>query len=218
VSSIAADPRGIVVGLADGHVDFVDPATGAVRDGFVAGSTWPGAVKRSPDGAVFGVAEDDGVALMDATTGARIRLLATGGVHMLGLAFSPDGSQVAGAGADGTLRVWDRSTGHLEGVVPANAGFLLAVAYSPSGGLLATGGTDGTVRLFDPATLAPIGRPLPGPDSWAYPAFLDDSTLMAGFADGSVRAYDIDVHAWIARACAIAGRELTVPAWCSVTA
>src|SRR5262249_728505 len=102
VSSIAADPQGIVVGLADGHVDFVDPATGAGRDGFVAGSTWPGAIKRSPDRTMFGVAEDDGVALMDAKTGARVRLLATGGVHMIGLAFSPDGSRVAGGGADGT--------------------------------------------------------------------------------------------------------------------
>jgi WD40 repeat protein len=125
--------------------------------------------------------------------------------------------------------MWATSDGHLIGSGPASSGFVVGVAYAPAGGLIASGGTDGTVRLFDPDTLAPVGRPFAGPDTWAFPAFLDDRTLLAGFADGSVRSYDVAVDAWIDRACTIAGRELTAaeatevlpgrqpPNWCPIT-
>jgi WD40 repeat protein len=208
----------------------VDATTGTVAGRPLAGdSTWPTSLQRSPDGHTFAVAGDSGVTLFDTSSGQPYRHLTATGARVLSMAYSPDGSRIVGGGEDGTLRMWAASDGHLIASVPASSGLVVGVGYAPGGGLVASGGTDGTVRLFDPGTLAPVGRPLPGPDTWAFPAVLDDRTLLAGFADGSVRSYDVAVDAWIDRACAIAGRQLTPaeadevlpgrqpPNWCPVT-
>jgi len=211
VSAIAADPGGVAVALHGGRVIVVDPQTGrATAPTIDTGAAWPAAVARSPDGHTVAVAVDDGVALYDAGTGVRRLLLATPGVGALAVTYAPDGTRIAAGGADGVLRLWDPADGRALAAVVASAGTVLAVAYAPGGRLVASGGTDGTVRLFDPAGLRPIGRPLPGvTNRWAFPAFLDDATLLAGFADGTVLSYEVDTEAWIRRACRIAGRQLT---------
>ncbi len=79
------------------------------------------------------------------------------------VAWSPDGQQLASAGADGTLRVWDGST-HRNKII-ASGDIFTAVSYSPDGSELAYGGAVGeALELSDVAIIpAPMFEPIPTP-------------------------------------------------------
>src|SRR5262249_27322029 len=84
----------------------------------------------------------------------QVRQLAVLDGHARGVravAFSPDGSRVASAGADGLVRVRDRRGPGQEFCLRGHAGEVMAVTFSPDGRRLASGGADGTVRLWDAA-------------------------------------------------------------------
>ena len=72
--------------------------------------------------------------------------------QVLGVAFSPDGRQLASASVDGTVRLWDPATGELTATLERHTGRVTGVAFSPDGRQLASASVDGTVRLWDPAT------------------------------------------------------------------
>jgi WD40 repeat protein len=74
------------------------------------------------------------------------------GNGVLGLDFSPDGGQVATAGADSTVRIWDSSSGEEVLVLRGHASDVQDVDYSPDGRRLVSAGFDGTVRVWDAAT------------------------------------------------------------------
>jgi WD40 repeat protein len=102
--------------------------------------------------------------------GGPLLMLDTGG-HMAvirGLAFTPDGKQLASAGEDKVIRIWDWQAGKtirtIRGQVgPGPEGKIYAMALSPDGRWLAAGGfmapgfgvrddEVGTIRLYDFAT------------------------------------------------------------------
>jgi WD40 repeat protein len=68
------------------------------------------------------------------------------------LAWSPDGSRIAIAGAAPEVNVYDADTGARGAACKGHSAGIYSVAFSPDGSTLATGGFDGTVRLYDPAT------------------------------------------------------------------
>jgi WD40 repeat protein len=88
------------------------------------------------------------VALIDAATGRELARLSGGSSTVDSLAFSPDGTEIAGATYGGTVTLWSTATGHviaataLPGVTPsapANAARPVAVSFVRGGGTLEIG-------------------------------------------------------------------------------
>jgi hypothetical protein len=132
------------------------------------------------------------------------------------VAFSPDGRTVAAGTPQGAVVLFD-AAGLDAGVLqqrgpPISVGqqILIYLVFSPDGRYLATEDVQSGVRLVDLSQRAVLGALLP---SVAYGkvfvSFSPDSrTLVLGQPTGSVLA-DLDVTAWLARACQRAGRDLT---------
>jgi WD40 repeat protein len=106
------------------------------------------------------------------------------------VAFSPDGTLLAGGYADGAVRLWDVTSGQIHGPVllagSGAAGAVSGLAFSSAGTLLAGGYGDGTVRLWNPATGQPSGSPLQAGSAVNAVAFSRNGTLASGGADGVV--------------------------------
>jgi WD40 repeat protein/tRNA A-37 threonylcarbamoyl transferase component Bud32 len=66
-----------------------------------------------------------------------------------GVAFSPDGQQLATAGEDGVVRIRQASTGEVIQSLHGHTERVWDVAFSPDGSLLATAGADRKVRVWD---------------------------------------------------------------------
>jgi WD40 repeat protein len=66
----------------------------------------------------------------------------------MGLAFSPDGSRLASAGADQTVRIWDVERGRELFSLRGPKDRVHGVAFGPNGASLAAASADGLVRVW----------------------------------------------------------------------
>ena len=68
---------------------------------------------------------------------------------VVGIAISPDGSQIATASWDRTVKLWDYASGQVIHTLDAHPAPVWGVTFSPDGKILATSTEDGTVRIWD---------------------------------------------------------------------
>jgi WD40 repeat protein/DNA-binding SARP family transcriptional activator/energy-coupling factor transporter ATP-binding protein EcfA2 len=132
-------------------------------------------------------------------------------------AFSPDGTRYALGAVDGRLQITDVRTGEVTGGrEPVHDGASAWVTFSPDGRTVASLGSDGEVVLADAATGAVRARMRPRQRTASAGAMefrADGHTLVIAYGDGSMHSYDTAPDAWMAHACAVAGRDLTAEEW-----
>jgi hypothetical protein len=106
-----------------------------------------------------------------------------------GLAFSPDGAELASVGGDPSVRVWDVSASRLITELPAPFQ-VSSVAYSPGGRLIAAGSTDGAAIVWEAAARSRLftvrtGQPVDGVD------FVPDGSALVTTGRGSAQLWFI---------------------------
>lgn len=69
--------------------------------------------------------------------------------HVIALAWSPEGSQVAVAAVSGPITLFDVATGAAKYTLPGHGFGTTSIAWQPGGTILASAGQDGKVRLWD---------------------------------------------------------------------
>jgi WD40 repeat protein len=131
------------------------------------------------------------------------------------LAFAPRGTTVAAGQDSGTVDFFDAATGHqLPQQLVGQNGAVLSLSFDPTGQRLMTTSADGRIRLWNLATEKVIGVPLPGSDRGGKGAFFPDGKrLIAVFPSGTGIIWNVDQASWNARACEVAGHNLSRAEW-----
>jgi WD40 repeat protein len=108
-------------------------------------------VDVNPDGTRVALSAlgEPAVWIRDASSGALIHEMIGHKFRVSGLAYAPDGKQVASASRDGTVVMWDAEAGIEAARLAPKAGPLTDVAFSPDGRLLAAATESGRVLVWD---------------------------------------------------------------------
>jgi WD40 repeat protein len=172
------------------------------------------AVAVAPDGKGIAIGLADGRVLVAGADGATKTTLHPHGTPNVSLAFLPDGTLLTGS-FDGALERWDVRTGRRLDTAPtAPTGPVASIAVAPGGGSVLTSSlTSGTLHEWSPR-LQPLAE-LPG-DPFVLTSVAvtsDGRTALAIENGGQGIAWSLGRGSWSARACRVAGRELTAAEW-----
>jgi WD40 repeat protein len=146
--------------------------------------------------------QSSSVTLLDRRTGRHRTLLATLPDHWIrSLAFTPDGTELAGAATDG-IHVWDPSTGKILESYGAGAGPRTLSTLDPLGMTVISGHQDGSIAAFDLSGARRLGRAF----RWNTP----DHALPYG---PSGAQFSPDGHELFALGCCFTGSGSMLVAW-----
>lgn len=172
IRSISFSPDGKVLasGSTDQTIRLWDPATGD-EIGTLRGHTGIiSGIAFSPDGAsLASTARDGTVRLWDVATGQErgdfgfqmpLDSATNSRLWTTGVAFSPDGAQLAVGAIDNAVHVLDARTGAEIRQLTGHTGLigLRGVVYASDGSRLYTAGLDGSIRIWNPATGQQVGE------------------------------------------------------------
>lgn len=198
------DGKQLAVTLMGDAVQLIDVETATVSRAFALDAAASACV-FSPDGkllAIGGYEQEKGVyfaRICDAATGKELRripagTLATANGVKRTLAFSPNGTTLAGGGwGAARLLLWDVATGKERTVFPKVAEEIVSVAFAPGGKTVAAAADN--VYLYDPLT----GKERLRIERRArLLAFSRDGAVLTGAVSGAIYRWD-----------AASGRQLT---------
>ncbi|MEZ4661352.1 MAG: WD40 repeat domain-containing protein [Caldilineaceae bacterium] len=136
--------------------------------------------------------DDSAVRLWDTASKQEVSQLIGHTNGVWSVVFSPDGTQLATAGADSTVRIWDVVSKKEVSQLVGHANGVLSVAFSPDGTQLASAGADSTLRLWDVTSEQKVSQ-LVGHTDWVWcVAFSPDGTQLASTSDDrTVRLWDV---------------------------
>ena len=192
----------LLTSAQQGETLIWDPRTGRIVRRFALG----GVPALAPDGRTVALGQNSpsagdlsaSVVLLDLRTGSHRALLANLPDDWIrSLAFTPDGSKIAGAATDG-MHVWDLASGKITESYVAQAGPESLSALDPNTDILISGQQDGSLTAFDLSGARSLGRAFtwntPGQSCPATPCMVinEQSSLMATDQnDGTVAIIDL---------------------------
>jgi RNA polymerase sigma factor (sigma-70 family) len=188
------DGKRLAASMMGSTVHLIDVATGEVN-GMSDTGLANCAFVFSPDGKLMAAGGYDHenrvyyARLREVGTGKELRRFAIGHERdrpILALAFSPDGSKLAGsAWREGWLRLFETATGKELKVFPKIGADVRSIAFAPDGKTLAAAGD--RIHLYDPATgkeRLQIER-----RAWGL-AFNRDGSVLTGAVSGAIYRWD----------------------------
>lgn len=202
--AVSSDGRLAATGHCSGMVRLLDPATGRSYGQLRAGHGFLFSLAISPDASLLATAgslwegrdlERARIEVWDLRTGQSPISFGAGTLPKA-IAFSPDGKELASAGADGRLHFWEANGGGA--LRRFKASEAVHIAYSPDGKSLATIAPSGSTAIWDPATgEARAYLPLEENASGVSVTFSPDGRRL-GVGTSATRFWDVENKKFVA--------------------
>ena len=173
------DESHLLVSLAGGRSLLLDLELNPVREGFCSADSSICCVDCHPKDSrvvALGLACGQVVLCWHKTDGTLdTHELSSQHTAVHSLAWNPEGTHLATAGANGIVRIWDAQDSCLVGLHAGHDGPVQDLVWTADGRLLISAGSDGTVRAWN----LPENR-----DQWAWRNRLEPHLSLAVSADG----------------------------------